>query len=58
VRIGLPPRPSGLDDDGDLIVVAVNEPVEGHGGSIIRHPSLLVAGTVVRSALMRLQRPA
>ena len=30
VRIGLPPRPSGLNDDGDLIVVAVTEPVEGH----------------------------
>jgi hypothetical protein len=29
-------RSTGLDDDGDLIVVAVNKPVEGHGPSLCR----------------------
>ena len=33
---GMNERSSRFDDDGDLIVVAVNEPVEGHGVQSIR----------------------
>jgi hypothetical protein len=47
---GMNERSSGFDDDGDAVVVAVDEPVEGHRYSVylLHQDSMAMDGLAVR----------